>query len=99
MNTSTPLFRIRSDRFEVLQGASYVSLDRARIHAVHFHAGVMTVRYKIGGEVALDCAKAEASEVIGLLRALQVQRDRNQKKARLSRERNDVGSVLPGILG
>jgi hypothetical protein len=99
MNERQSVIKIRSDRFEVLQGARYVRVDRERVDAVHFHAGVMTVRYKAAGEVALDCSQATASEVKDLLRVFQTQRDRNQKKTRLVKQRCDIGSILPGILG
>lgn len=98
-NLPPPFFKVRSERIEVLQGTAYVALDRARIDEVHFRGGVLTVRYKIGGEIALDCATAEASDLKRLLYALQAQRDRNQEKARLMRRRNDGGSLLPGITG
>ena len=99
MTTSDPFLRIRSDRFEVLQGARYVRIDRERIDAVHFHAGVMTVRYVLGSEVALDCSLATTSDVMKLLATLQSQRDRNHKKALITKKRRDIGSTLPGLLG
>ncbi|KAB2907210.1 MAG: hypothetical protein F9K30_24035 [Dechloromonas sp.] len=99
MNEHEPLIKIRSDRFEVLQGARYVSVDRERVDAVHFHAGVLTVRYKVSGEVALDCTQTTANEVKDLLRVFQTQRDRNRKNARLTKARGDIGAILPGILG
>jgi hypothetical protein len=99
MSASDPFLKIRRDRFEVLQGADYVPIDRERLEAVHFHDGVMTVRYKAGGEAALDCRRAKSGDVMNLLRTLQTQRDRNQKEARRAKERRDIGSILPGILG
>ncbi len=99
MNEHGPLIKIRSDRFEVLQGARYMSMDRERMDAVYFHAGVLTVRYKVSGEVVLDCTQATACEVKDLLRVFQTQCDRNKKKARLTKVRGDIGVILPGILG
>lgn len=78
---------------------NYVPVDRGRVTDVIFHDGVVTVRYKLGGEVALDCRRAATADMKALLRTLQTQRDRNVKKARLTKERRDIGSILPGILG
>lgn len=91
-----PFFKIRSDRFEVLQGSSYVFIDRSRVDAIHYHAGVLSVRYKERGGVELDCAKVESDDLQSLLHALQSQRDRNQELARSDRRKNSA-SILPSI--
>jgi len=89
-----PVLKIRSDRFEVRQGSGYVSIDRARVDAVHYHAGVLSVRYKENDGIELDCAKIEPSDLKSLLHTLQAQRDRNHERARNDRNKNSA-SILP----
>lgn len=92
-----PLFKVRTDYVHVLQGDTYVSIDRSRVDSIQYHEGVLTVQYHGRGEVSLQCAGAEADEVLRLLRVLQDQRDRNQ--ALRQREKADAASLLPGIFG
>ena len=94
MTSFTPLFRIRRDRFEVLQGNSYVVLDRSQVNAVYFRSPVLTVCYKERGEVTLDCTKVEPDELKRLVHRLQLERDRNLQMER-GREKKDSGSILP----
>jgi len=96
MTTTKPLFKIRSDRFEVLQGESYVSLDRSRVNAVHFRSGVLTVCYAKKGEVSLDCAKVDADDLKRLIHMLHEQRDRNCEIER-RRKGDSSASILPSI--
>jgi len=91
------LLKIRIASFEVRQGDAYVSIDRARIDAVSLHSGVVTVRYKEGGEVALDCTTTAAADLQGLLRKLEVQCDRNHAQARLVRKQEESAVILLGL--
>ena len=96
MTSPEPVFKVRSDRFEVRQGSSYVSIDRARVDAVHYHAGVLSVRYKERGGVELDCAQVDSSDLKSLLHTLQSQRDRNHELALSVRKKNSA-SILTSL--
>ena len=99
MSAVQPLFKIRSDHFHVLQGTSYVSIDRRRVDSVHYHAGVLSVRDKGSGEVSLDCAAADPDDLMSLLRALERQRDHNNEVLGRAQKQNDVATIFPGFFG
>jgi hypothetical protein len=94
MTSPTPFFKVRRDRFEVLQGKGYVRVDRLRVEGVQYRAGVLTVHYGKSGEIALGCTKAETADLKRLVQALQEQRDWNSERERI-KKRNDSGSILP----
>jgi hypothetical protein len=96
MTSPEPFFKIRSDRFEVLQGKTYVSIDRGRVDAVGYHAGVLTAHYRGRGEVAIDCREVDTEDLKNLLGTLQMQRDRNHEVARRERKKNS-GSILSSL--
>lgn len=84
-----PILKVRRDRFEVLQGSSYVAIDRPRIEAVHYHDDTLRVHYRSGGEVVIDCRSIEVSELKKLVAVVQQQRDQNQRNRR--RAASDCG--------
>lgn len=99
MSSSAPLLKVRADRFEIRQGASYVSIDRARVVGALLRAGELTVRFKEGSDLVFECAEADPAEVKGLIAALQSQRDRNLEYDRRAKAARSSASVFPGILG
>ncbi len=98
MNSSAPLLKVRADRFEVRQGARYVSIDRARVIGALLRGGELTVRFKDGSDLVLDCADADLAEVKGLIAVLQSQRDRNLAEARRANAARSEDSALSGCL-
>lgn len=67
------------------------------MEAVQYRSGVLTVRYRKSGEIALDCTKAETADLKRLLQSLQEQRDRNCERERAQKQRDESASVLPGM--
>ena len=99
MRSFAPLLKVRTDQFEIRQGANYVSVERARVIGALFRAGELTVRFKEGNDLVLGCGDAESGEMKSLIAALQSQRDRNLEDARRAKAARDSASVLPGLLG
>ena len=76
-----------------------MSLDRARVVGALVRAGELTVRFKEGGDLVLDCRDVESGEMKSLIAVLQSQRDRNIEDVRRAKAARDSASVLPGLLG
>ncbi len=76
-----------------------MSVDRARVIGALFRAGELTVRFKEGDDLVLDCGDAEPGEMKSLIAVLQSQRDRNLDDARRAKAARDPASGLPGLLG
>lgn len=89
--TRTP-FKLRSEQLEVLQGDTYATIDCRRVESVYYNAGWMTVRYKVTGEVVLNCTGMELFDIKYLLHTLEIQRNRNRDLDQLLKKR-DAGSI------